>query len=243
MNKIRIAMWSGPRNISTAMMRSFENRPDTVVSDEPFYAHYLDKTGLEHPGKDDVLASQSTDWYEVATMCSGEIPDGKPIWYQKHMAQHNLEGCDLSWIENVKNCFLIRNPKYVIASYGKRFPVENERLLGFVQQSELLNMIENATGKTPPILDSKDILMNPIGILSKFCEIIGIPFMDHMLNWPAGKRDSDGVWAPHWYNRVEESTGFKPYSEKEIELDDSLKPIYEKCLFHYNQLWEKRISV
>lgn len=243
MNDIRIAMWSGPRNISTAMMRSFENRPDTVVSDEPFYAHYLDKTGLDHPGKDDVLASQSTDWYEVATMCSGEIPDGKPIWYQKHMAQHNLEGCDLSWIKNVTNCFLIRDPKYVIASYGKRFPVENERLLGFVQQSELLNMIENATGETPPILDSKDILMNPIGILSKFCEIIGIPFMDHMLNWPAGKRDSDGVWAPHWYNRVEESNGFKPYSEKEIELDDSLKPIYEKCLLHYNQLWEKRISV
>ena len=121
MNGIRIAMWSGPRNISTAMMRSFENRSDTVIIDEPFYAHYLDKTGLDHPGKDEVLASQSIDWHDVAKMCTGKIPDDKPIWYQKHMAQHNLEGCDLSWIKDVTNCFLIRDPKYVIASYGNGF--------------------------------------------------------------------------------------------------------------------------
>jgi len=243
MSEIRIAMWSGPRNISTAMMRSFENRSDTVVTDEPFYAHYLDKTGLDHPGKEDVLASQSTNWDNVANMCTGDIPDGKSIWYQKHMAQHNLEGCDLSWIKDVTNCFLIRDPKHVIASYGKRFTVEHDRLLGFVQQAELLEMVEEITGETPPILDSKDILMNPEGILSKFCETIGIPFMDTMLKWPAGKRDTDGVWAPHWYNRVEESTGFKPYSEKEVELDDSLMTIYEKCKLHYDKLWEKRITV
>jgi len=243
MSEIRIAMWSGPRNISTAMMRSFENRSDTVVTDEPFYAHYLDKTGLDHPGKEDVLISQSTDWDNVANMCIGDIPGGKSIWYQKHMAQHNLEGCDLSWIKDVTNCFLIRDPKHVIASYGKRFTVKNDRLLGFVQQAELLEMVEEITGETPPILDSKDILMNPKGILSKFCETIGIPFMETMLKWPAGKRDTDGVWAPHWYNRVEESTGFKPYSEKEIDLDESLLAIYENCKLHYNKLWEKRITV
>ena len=242
MNDIRIAMWSGPRNISTVMMRSFENRLDTVIIDEPFYAHYLDKTGLDHPGKDEVLASQSIDWHDVAKMCTGKIPDDKPIWYQKHMAQHNLEGCDLSWIKDVTNCFLIRDPKYVIASYGKRFPVENERLLGFIQQEELLKMIEGQTGRTPPILDSKDILMNPEGMLKKLCEMVGIEFSEKMLNWPAGKRDSDGVWAPYWYNRVEESTKFKPYFEKEIELDDGLISIYQKCKLHYDILWEKRIK-
>lgn len=241
MKKTRIAMWSGPRNISTAMMRSFENRPDTTVTDEPFYAHYLDKTGLDHPGKEDVLMSQSTAWDEVSDMCTGEIPEEKPIWYQKHMAQHNLEGCDLKWVLEMTNCFLIRNPKFVIASYGKRFPVENERLLGFVQQSELLKIIEDASGETPPILDSKDILMNPKGILKKLCERINIPFSESMLKWPAGKRDSDGVWAPHWYNRVEESTGFKPYDEKHVELNDALKPIYEKCKIHYDELWAKRL--
>lgn len=241
MNSIRIAMWSGPRNISTAMMRSFENRPDTVVTDEPFYAHYLDKTGLDHPGKIDVLASQSTNWKDVADMCIGEFPEPKPIWYQKHMGQHNLEGCDLLWTRDVTNCFLIRDPKQVIASYGRRFPVENERLLGFVQQAELLKMVEQETGETPPVLDTKDILLNPEGMLKKLCKRIGISFTKKMLNWPVGKRKSDGVWAPYWYNRVEESTGFKPYSEKEIKLEDSLIPIYEKCKVHYDTLWDKRI--
>ncbi|MBL51494.1 MAG: sulfotransferase family protein [Candidatus Marinimicrobia bacterium] len=235
-------MWSGPRNISTAMMRSFENRPDTVVIDEPFYAYYLDKTGLDHPGKKDVFASQSIHWDEVVDICTGKIPEGKPIWYQKHMAQHNLEGCDLSWIKDVTNCFLIRDPKYVIASYGKRFPIENEKLLGFVQQADLLERVEKITGETPPILDSKDILANPEKMLLKLCEKIGISFTDKMLNWPAGKRHSDGVWAPYWYNRVEESTGFLPYSEENVELDETMEPIYEKCKEYYNILWNKRIG-
>jgi|TARA_B110000467_G_C18193471_1_gene407485 hypothetical protein len=243
LSDIRIAMWSGPRNISTAMMRAFENRQDTVVTDEPFYAHYLHKTGLDHPGKDDVLASQSIDWEAVVNICTSEFSGKESIWYQKHMGQHNLEGCDLSWVLQVINCFLIRDPKEVIASYGRRFPVENERLLGYVQQAELFKMVEDETGETPPILDSKDILVNPKGMLKELCKRIGIPFSEKMLKWPAGKRESDGVWAPHWYNRVEESTGFKPYSEKEIELDDELIPIYEKCKLHYDTLWEKRIIV
>lgn len=240
--EIRIAMWSGPRNISTAMMRSFENRPDTTVIDEPFYGHYLDKTGLNHPGREDVIASQSTDWDEIAEFLSGPIPGGKPIWYQKHMAQHNLEECDLAWTINVTNCFLIRDPKAVIASYGKRFPIENERLLGYVQQVELLAMIENNTSKTPLILDAKDILENPERMLKGFCDRIGIKFFDNMLSWSAGKRKTDGVWAPYWYNQVEESTGFKPYSEKEIKLEDGILPVYEKCLKHYQVLYGRRVT-
>ena len=241
MNGIRIAMWSGPRNISTALMRSFENRSDTVVIDEPFYAHYLDKTGIDHPGKGKILLSQSTNWNTVAKMCIGEIPNNKAIWYQKHMAQHNLDGCDLSWIKNTINCFLIRDPKFVIASYGKNFPITDERLLGFIQQIELLKMIEDTTGETPPILDAKDILIDPEGMLKKLCKRIAIPFSLKMLKWPSGGRNSDGVWAPYWYSHVERSTGFKPYVENNIVLDDSLISIYEKCYIHYKILWGKRI--
>ena len=241
MDEIRIAMWSGPRNLSTAMMRSFENRQDTAVLDEPFYAHYLFKTGLDHPGRAAVLASQSTEWDEVAQMCTGPIPREKPVWYQKHMAQHNLEGCDLNWIKNVKNCLLIRDPKYVMASYGKEFLVENERLLGYLQQIEILSILEKKTGETLPILDAKDILQHPESMLKQLCNRLRIDFSDKMLSWPAGKRDSDGVWAPHWYSRVEQSTGFMPYQEKEIQLNDDLIPIYKKCMACYNMLYKKRL--
>jgi len=240
---VYIAMWSGPRNISTALMRSFENRSDTAVLDEPFYAHYLEKTGINHPGKEKIILSQSTDWDRVAKMCVGEIPGNKPIWYQKHMAQHNLEDCDLSWIHNVINCLLIRDPKFVIPSYGKRFKIDDEYLLGFVQQLELLNIIEQETGQIPPIIDSQDILKNPRCALKKLCEKIGIPYLDTMLQWESGKRESDGVWAPYWYNEVERSTGFKPYVKKDLVIEKSLISIYKKCKAHYNILWEKRIRI
>jgi len=157
------------------------------------------------------------------------------------MAQHNLEGCDLSWIKDVKNCLLIRDPKYVMASYGKRFPVENEHLLGYLQQVEILSILEKQTGETPPILDAKDILQHPESMLKQLCNRLRINFSDRMLSWPAGKRDSDGVWAPHWYSRVEQSTGFMPYQEKEIQLNDDLIPIYKKCMVHYNTLYKKRL--
>ncbi len=238
---IRIAMWSGPRNISTAMMRSFENRPDTVVIDEPFYAHYLDKTGLEHPGRDKVLASQSTDWNEVATMLLGPIPEEQLVWYQKHMAQHNLEGCDLSWTRDVNNCFLIRDPEEVIHSYGKRFPIENELLLGFVQQAELFRDILDQTGIASPVLDAKDILTNPQNILEKLCAVIGIDFTKDMLSWPAGPRESDGIWAPYWYDRVEASTGFNPYRKKEIMIPENQQHLLEKCYPAYEYLFQYKL--
>jgi len=238
---IRIAMWSGPRNISTAMMRSFENRPDTVVIDEPFYAHYLDKTGLEHPGRDKVLASQNTDWNEVATMLLGPIPEGQLVWYQKHMAQHNLEGCNLSWTRNVNNCFLIRDPEEVIHSYGKRFHIENELLLGFVQQAELFRDILDQTGIASPVLDAKDILTNPQNILEKLCAVIGIDFTKDMLSWPAGPRESDGVWAPYWYDRVEASTGFNPYRKKGIMIPENQQNLLEKCCPAYEYLFQYKL--
>ena len=241
MNKTIIAMWSGPRNLSTAMMRAFENRKDTEVLDEPFYAHYLSVTELNHPGKDLILDSQSTDWNEVVTKCRKKTFQEKQVCYQKHMAQHNLEGFDISWVRDVQNCLLIRNPKDVIASYGKKFPIIDERLLGYVQQAEIIDFLEKENSITPPIIDADDILKNPESMLSKLCEILDIEFYPSMLSWRKGPRDSDGVWAPYWYEGVYDSTGFNPYVERKTILDDSLNEIYDNCKEYYNSFYEKRI--
>ena len=234
-------MWSGPRNLSTAMMRAFENREDTEVLDEPFYAHYLKMTGLDHPGRDMVINSQSTNWDEVVAICKKSNSHGKSIMYQKHMAQHNLEGFDISWIKDVQNCLLIRDPKYVITSYKEKFPIKDERLLGYVQQTEILEYIEKEKSKTPPIIDADDLLQFPEVILNKLCEQIGIDFSLSMLSWPKGPRNSDGVWAPYWYREVQRSTGFQPHVKREIVLDDDLNEIYDKCMGHYQVIHEKRI--
>jgi len=238
----RIAMWSGPRNLSTAMMRAFENRNDTTVLDEPFYAHYLQKTGMDHPGKNQILQSQSTNWMKIADVCRGPIPENKPIWYQKHMAQHNLDDCDISWIKDLHNCLLIRDPKYVITSYNKEFPIKDERLLGYIQQKEIVQFLERENGKTPPIIDATDILKDPENMLKKLCDLIGIDFSKRMLHWPRGKRNSDGIWAPFWYRRVEESTTFLPYKKKDIRIPDDLIPIYDKCMVFYSEMYEKRLK-
>ena len=238
-----IAMWSGPRNLSTAMMRSFENRTDTVVIDEPFYGCFLENSKLDHPGKKEVLLSQDCNWDNVVNMITGSIPNNKPIWYQKHMAQHNIAGCDLNWIKNFNNCFLIRNPKYVIPSYSKEFIITDERLLGYVQQHELIKIIEANTGSTPPIFDADDILKNPKSILKKMCQSLGINFSNRMLSWPKGKRKSDGVWAKYWYKNVETSTGFRPYKKKKIILEKKLMPLYEKCMIYYSDMYARRISI
>ena len=172
----RIAMWSGPRNISTALMRSFGNRADTVVLDEPFYAYYLYTTGINHPGKDKILATQKTDLKEIVDNITGAVPDNKFIWYQKHMAQHILPGDDLSWAKKMTNCFLIRKPKEVIASYNSIFTIDNELLLGFKQQAELFKYILKNTGEVPIVINSKNILKNPRNALEKLCSKLNINF-------------------------------------------------------------------
>jgi hypothetical protein len=241
MTKTIIAMWSGPRNLSTAMMRAFENRNDTEVLDEPFYAHYLSATGLDHPGRDMIIDSQSTDWNEVVDMCTNSDLQERPIWYQKHMAQHNLEGFDISWVKDVTNCLLIRDPKYVIASYGKKFPIEDERLLGYIQQTEIIEFLEKENGMVPPIIDADDILRDPEIMLKKLCQKIGIDFSLTMLSWPKGPRESDGIWAPYWYEGVQDSTGFQPYAYREVILDDDLIEIYDNCMNYYDAIHQKRI--
>ena len=243
MNKNIIAMWSGPRSLSTAMMRSFENRKDTVVFDEPFYAHYLSVTELNHPGRDQILDFQSTNWDEVVKKCRNTSFQKESLCYQKHMAQHNLQGFDISWIKDVQNCILIRDPKYVIASYGKKLPIQDERHLGYIQQADIIEFLEKENGITPPIIDADDILKNPESMMKRLCKALDIIFYPSMLQWPSGTRSSDGVWGVYWYEGVYDSTGFKPYTKKEVNIDQKLANVYEKCKKHYDTFYNKRMKL
>jgi len=236
-----IAMWSGPRNISTALMRSFENRSDTLVIDEPFYAHYLYATGINHPGKNEILATQKTDWEEIVDNITGSVPDNKSIWYQKHMAQHNLPGSDLSWTKQMTNCFLIRKPEEVIASYNNIFTIDNELLLGFKQQAELFKYILKNTGRISPVINSETVLKNPRNALERLCSHLDIDFSESMLKWPPGIRKSDGIWAKYWYKTVISSTGFVKYKKKEIKIDSKMKSLLKLCQPDYEYLKKYQI--
>ncbi|MGH8371578.1 MAG: HAD family hydrolase [Gammaproteobacteria bacterium] len=240
---LRIAMWSGPRNISTAMMRAWENREDTVVIDEPFYAHYLLATGAPHPGRDAVIAAQSNDAAEVAAMLTGPIPDGKSIWFQKHMTQHMLPDMPLDWLDEVCNCFLIREPEAVIASFTIQRPDAAAWELGFEQQARLFDHVCDRLGFAPPVIHATDVLKDPARTLSTLCTHLRIPFSSRMLRWPSGPRASDGVWAPHWYATVERSTGFAPYRERKIELSAFQRGLAEQCQRHYEKLSPYRLQL
>jgi len=243
---IRIAMWSGPRNLSTAMMRAFENRPDCVVSDEPFYAAYLAATGLDHPMRAEVLVSQPTDWHDVAAELAGPVPpaadgEGAAVWYQKHMSQHMLPGDDLSWSDRMVHCFLIREPEEMVASYAAKREDAVAADFGFERQWELFEHVRDRIGCIPPVLDAADVLRDPRRALTALCQAIGIPFDPAMLSWPAGQRKSDGIWAAVWYQAVERSTGFRPYDKKEIVLPPRLQAVASSCRPAYDRMAEHRL--
>jgi hypothetical protein len=235
---IRIAMWSGPRNISTAMMRSFENRPDTSVIDEPFYAAFLKATGIDHPMREESMASQPTDPQAVVAQILGPVPEGRPIWYQKHMTHHMVRGFPRAWIANMRNAFLIRAPEDVLASYiQKREDVALDDI-GFVSQRELFECELDRQGNAPPVIEADDVLADPRGTLSALCKALGIPFSESMLAWPAGRRLTDGAWAPVWYNAVERSTGFaepRPRTPRPV-LEPHLRRIADQARPHYERL-------
>ncbi len=237
----RIAMWSGPRSISTALMRSFENRPDTFVSDEPFYGYFLYSSGIKHPGRDEILASMTCDYIKVMDEIIGSIPNNKKIWYQKHMAHHLPMELEFGWVDQLQNCFLIRDPKEVILSYRKTFISVDIKLLGYARQLELFQYLTDEKGLEPPVVDARDILENPRGVLDKLCQALAIPFMDEMLSWPAGPRETDGIWAKYWYRNVEESTGFQAYVKENKKLPPELTKFYTECRVYYDILHQYRI--
>ena len=243
---IRVAMWSGPRNISTAMMRAWGNRPDTSVVDEPFYAFYLNATGKKHPGADKVIAVGETDWRKVVAQLTGPIPESRHkrpshVFYQKQMTHHLLPEVDREWLGAVTNCFLIRDPREVIASYLKKR--ENPALedLGFVQQAEIFDFVRERTNAIPPIVDAKDVLENPERILRLLCEAVGIEFSESMLSWPPGLRETDGIWANYWYGEVARSTSFEPYRSRRDEVPKRLLEIHNRCRECYDRLYEYRL--
>ena len=234
---VRIAMWSGPRNLSTAMMRSFENRSDCCVVDEPLYAAYLAETGLDHPARDEVIASQPTDWREVAReLTAGEV--GAPLQYQKHMTHHLLPSMDRGAFAGLTHAFLVRDPERVLTSYAK---VRDEPTLSDLGLPQQVALFEEYGG---PVLDAADVLGDPEAALTSLCAALGIPFSRAMLEWPAGPRDSDGVWAPHWYAGVWASTGFARESPGAADpLPDRLRPLLEQCLPYYDRLAPYRLEV
>jgi hypothetical protein len=238
---LRIAMWSGPRNISTAMMRAWENRLDTAVVDEPFYACYLAATGSDHPGRDDVIASQPTDWREVVAALTGPVPGGKPVFYQKHMTHHMLPGFGRDWLKEVTNCFLVRPPAEVVASYAETRRAPTLEDLGFPQQAEIFDRVADRLGQAPPVLDATDVLRDPAGMLAALCRALGVNFDARMLSWPPGRRDTDGVWAKHWYASVERSTGFNPLRATSKPVPLALAPLVEAAQPSYDRLAAHRL--
>jgi len=236
-------MWSGPRNISTAMMRAWGNRADTAVIDEPFYAYYLKRTGKKHPGSEEIIAGGETDWQKiVASLRTESIPSGRRIFFQKQMTHHLLPEVDRKWIVALTNCFLIRDPREVILSYIKKNPEPTSEDLGFAQQCEIFNFVRERTGKAVPVVDARDVLENPERILRTLCDAIGVPFDVAMLSWPPGLRDSDGVWAKYWYYEVARSMSFQPYQPREGNVPDRLSEIYEQCHECYERLYQHRLS-
>jgi hypothetical protein len=238
----RLAIWSGPRNISTALMRSWENRPDTDVVDEPLYAAYLDMTGLDHPGRAEIITTGETDWRAVV----GELVDGthpgRSVYYQKHMAHHLLPTMATDWVERLHNVLLIRDPRAVAASYAQARADVTAADLGVPQQVALYEQLSRA-GQRPAIIDAADFLQAPEAYSRWLCAEIGVDFLPEMLNWPAGPRPSDGCWARHWYAAVEASTGFAPYRPRAVELSGAPARAAADCQPGYRRLYGDRVRL
>ena len=233
---MRIAMWSGPRNLSTAMMYSFAARGDCAVWDEPFYAAYLKTTGIDHPMKEEVISAGLSDAAEVAKACLGAVPGGKPLYYQKHMTLHMIPAFDRGFMRGLTNVFLIRHPARVIASYAKKREAPVLADIGFVQQAELFDEVAGWMGRAPVVVDSADIRARPRETLEKLCAALGIPFAEGMLRWPVGPKPYDGAWAPHWYNAVHASTGFDEPEGPLPDLPGDYARLADRALPYYERL-------
>ncbi len=233
----RIAMWSGPRTVSTALMRAWENRPDTVVADEPLYAFYLDRTGIAHPGREQVIASQPTSWQTVIRQLTTQsLPAGRTVSYAKHMTHHLLPEVDREALAPLRHAFLIRDPRELLASYARVREAPTLDDLGLWQQAEIFERFGG------PVIDSRDLLEQPEAVLRALCAALGVPFTAAMLSWPAGPRESDGVWAPHWYGSVWRSTGFGPYHPPDQALPPRLAALADQCQPFYQRLRACRLT-
>lgn len=238
---VRIAMWSGPRNLSTAMMRSFSSRSDTFVSDEPFYGCFLKTSGADHPMRDEVIAAMDTDWHSVMATLRADPPDGSPVWYQKHMWHHMVGPIGYDDFAGFSHAFLIRSPEQMIASYLRKRESAAFEDFGLERQAQFFEREADRLGRAPPVVDAGDLLADPPSVLSRLCAALGIGWDPAMLSWAPGRRETDGPWAPHWYAAVEASTGFGPPEAPPVALPDEARRLAERCRPWYERLAEHRI--
>ena len=238
---LRIAMWSGPRNLSTAMMRSFGSRADTFVSDEPFYGCFLKESGADHPMREEVIAAMDCDWASVMAALGGSPPNGSPVWYQKHMWHHMVGPIGYDDFEGFTHAFLIRSPEQMIASYLRKRETAAFEDFGLGRQAEFFEREADRLGHAPPVVDANDVLADPASVLSRLCEGLGIAWDPAMLGWEQGRRVTDGPWAPHWYAAVEASTGFGPPETGPVSLPDDARELADRCRPYYERLAKHRL--
>ena len=234
-----VSCWSGPRNISTALMRSWSSRKDTFVTDEPFYAYYLKKTKLKHPFYKEIINKYSSNYDEVVNYLINRIPKDKKIWYQKHMAHHIFDFNNIEWVNNFENCILLRHPKEVISSYSKKNKLNTVEELGYPQQYEIIKYLKKIN-KSYVIIDSSELLKNPEKVLSNWCMKINIKFDKSMLRWEKGNYVSDGIWWESWYDNVIKTTGFREYEKKDINIENKYDSIYNESMKYYSYLKEAK---
>ena len=238
---MKISMWSGPRNISTTMMYSFAQRGDTEVVDEPFYAHYITKVPeLDHPGTDEVLATQDSDLASVIRELNQ--PGQRPVRFYKNMGHHLFGIDDWSFLSGFENFLLTRHPADVIRSITKNMERPQLRDLGYSYLVEIVGFLESQ-GTEPIVVVSSDILTDPEKVLSVLCARLGLSWDPAMLRWPAGPRPEDGVWAKHWYHSVHESTGFRPFTPNTQPLPPEYVPLLEEAMPYYNRLLQYAIDL
>jgi Sulfotransferase domain len=241
MSTLRVAMWSGPRNISTAMMRAWENRGDCEVVDEPLYAHYLAHTGLDHPAREQIIATGETDWRAVAARLTGPSASRATLMYQKHMTHHLLPHIGREWLAGLTHVFLIRDPRKVLVSYIKSRATVTAADLGVLQQRELFDCVRELTGVTAPVIEAGLFLKAPEAQLRALCELLGIEFSSRMLHWPPGPRASDGIWAPHWYAQVYRSTGFEPERDSAPAVPAQFNAVIDEVMPSFEALFARRL--
>lgn len=236
-------MWSGPRNLSTAMMRSFGSRSDTFVTDEPFYGCFLKSSGADHPLREEVIAAMDCDWSGVMAKLRREPEDGSPIWYQKQMWHHMTGPIGYEDFTGFTHAFLIREPERMIASYLRKRDAAEFEGFGLDRQAEFFDREADRLGQAPPVIDAHDVLADPGGVLSKLCEALHIPWDPAMLTWAPGRRETDGPWATHWYGAVEASTGFSPPETEAADLPEECLKLAERCRPYYERLAKYRITI
>jgi len=239
---LRIAMWSGPRNLSTAMLRSFGNRADTFVSDEPFYGAFLKASGTPHPMRDEVIEAMDCDWHSIARTLAGPVPGGAALWYQKHMWHHMVGPVGYDDFAGFTHAFLIRDPARMIASYLRKREAADFEDFGLDRQADFFAREADRLGHAPPVVDAHDVLADPETTLRALCRRLSIPFDPAMLSWPPGRRATDGPWAPHWYQAVEASTGFGPPEAEPVDLPDQARRLADRCRPYYEQLAAHRVG-